>query len=252
MSSLAQPNHLAFADVCGNGITGNAGFYANLTRSSPTQFDNPPTLLTSDCPPGQLPPPRVEFSTYESRLASYVIPAWPTDRSVTPQLLAAAGLFYHGKYTFSVGLSVLISRIPPSGQFLGIKDAVQCYRCGVGLCLWQPGDDAWSEHKRVSLQCPFLQDIQNKEKYEGLKKNSNPSTHEITENLKSIQISKPETSEKKVVCERLTCKVCLEKELSILFLPCAHLVSCARCAANVTKCPVCRQPILRTISTFIG
>lgn len=44
-----------------------------------------------------------------------------------------------------------------------------------------------------------------------------------------------------------TCKICLDAEVRVVFLPCAHLVSCNRCAARLHACPICRTRILRTI-----
>lgn len=46
-----------------------------------------------------------------------------------------------------------------------------------------------------------------------------------------------------------TCKICLDAEVRVVFLPCAHLVSCSRCAAKLRTCPMCRMRILRSIKT---
>ena len=43
--------------------------------------------------------------------------------------------------------------------------------------------------------------------------------------------------------ERTRCKVCLDDVVTVVFLPCMHLVCCARCAPALTTCPVCRQHI---------
>ena len=255
----SQVDHLAFADVCGNGLTGNAGYYARMGSS--TQFDNPPvsrninTISTTN-----LFPKRLEYATYEGRLESYKRPEWPKHCPVTPQLLAAAGLFYHGEYQISLSYRRLNSSTQQSsilsGNFLGNMDSVECYYCGKGLCLWEDGDDPWSEHQRVSPQCPFLHDIKNIKAYDSVKKSLNPAIEEsknfgeVTKKFESLQISQSNCP--KAHCERLTCKVCLEEELSVLFLPCAHLVSCSRCAVNVTKCPLCRAPIHATIKTYLS
>ena len=36
--------------------------------------------------------------------------------------------------------------------------------------------------------------------------------------------------EVEILREERTCKICLEKEATILFLPCGHLASCVNCA----------------------
>jgi len=41
----------------------------------------------------------------------------------------------------------------------------------------------------------------------------------------------------------LSCKVCLEKEVSRVFQPCGHLTCCADCAKMLKECPICRVTI---------
>ncbi|XP_033740128.1 baculoviral IAP repeat-containing protein 7-like [Pecten maximus] len=47
--------------------------------------------------------------------------------------------------------------------------------------------------------------------------------------------------------ERTTCKICLLNIVSIVFLPCGHLVSCAQCAPALKVCPICRGPMKATV-----
>ncbi|XP_060588221.1 baculoviral IAP repeat-containing protein 7-A-like [Ruditapes philippinarum] len=49
---------------------------------------------------------------------------------------------------------------------------------------------------------------------------------------------------------RLTCKVCLDKEICIVFLPCGHLVACEDCARNLQTCAVCRADIRESVRTY--
>ena len=39
------------------------------------------------------------------------------------------------------------------------------------------------------------------------------------------------------------CKVCLEREISVVLLPCGHLLSCLECSFALKDCPVCRDKI---------
>ena len=43
--------------------------------------------------------------------------------------------------------------------------------------------------------------------------------------------------------ERTLCKVCLEKAVNIVFLPCGHFVSCLDCSYCLNTCPICRDDI---------
>ncbi|XDV44735.1 hypothetical protein PO909_012975 [Leuciscus waleckii] len=38
--------------------------------------------------------------------------------------------------------------------------------------------------------------------------------------------------------EERTCKVCMDKEVNIVFMPCGHLVVCKECAPSLRKCPM--------------
>ena len=50
--------------------------------------------------------------------------------------------------------------------------------------------------------------------------------------------------------EAQICKICMESEANIVFLPCGHLCCCARCAAALGNCPICRQYIRGTVKTY--
>ncbi|XP_033740988.1 baculoviral IAP repeat-containing protein 2-like [Pecten maximus] len=50
---------------------------------------------------------------------------------------------------------------------------------------------------------------------------------------------------------QLTCKVCLQAPVSIVFLPCGHLSCCAECAPALKNCPICRSNIKGSVKTFL-
>lgn len=52
------------------------------------------------------------------------------------------------------------------------------------------------------------------------------------------------------------CKICLDAEIGIVFLPCGHLVCCPKCAHEIQSkrdslCPICRRHISDIIRTYI-
>ncbi|MEJ1279240.1 baculoviral IAP repeat-containing 7 (livin) [Cricetulus griseus] len=51
--------------------------------------------------------------------------------------------------------------------------------------------------------------------------------------------------------EERTCKVCLDRAVSVVFVPCGHLV-CTECAPNLQVCPICREPISSCVRTFLS
>ncbi|NXX89787.1 XIAP ligase, partial [Centropus bengalensis] len=67
----------------------------------------------------------------ETRLKSFQ--DWPPDGQLAPEELASAGFYY-----------------------TGVGDQVACFCCGGKLKKWEPGDRAWSEHKRHFPKCFFV------------------------------------------------------------------------------------------------
>ncbi|EDV37204.1 uncharacterized protein Dana_GF13337, isoform A [Drosophila ananassae] len=48
------------------------------------------------------------------------------------------------------------------------------------------------------------------------------------------------------------CKVCLDEEVGVVFLPCGHLATCNQCAPSVANCPMCRADIKGFVRTFLS
>ncbi|XP_039591508.1 baculoviral IAP repeat-containing protein 7 isoform X2 [Polypterus senegalus] len=52
--------------------------------------------------------------------------------------------------------------------------------------------------------------------------------------------------------EERTCKVCMDKVVSIVFVPCGHLVVCTDCATSLRNCPICRAVIRGSVRAFMS
>ncbi|XP_052005209.1 E3 ubiquitin-protein ligase XIAP-like isoform X2 [Xyrauchen texanus] len=63
---------------------------------------------------------------------------------------------------------------------------------------------------------------------------------------------KPEDPMKKL--EKLQreklCKVCMDSDIGIVFIPCGHLVTCQKCSDSLDKCPICFATITQKIKTY--
>ncbi|XP_062607654.1 uncharacterized protein LOC134269469 [Saccostrea cucullata] len=70
---------------------------------------------------------------------------------------------------------------------------------------------------------------------------SNPTFDELT------SLRQENTSLK----DQIVCKICMEKNVSIAFLPCGHLACCADCAPAMRKCPICREFVRGTVKTYL-
>jgi len=52
--------------------------------------------------------------------------------------------------------------------------------------------------------------------------------------------------------EARICKICMDSEVGVVFLPCGHLICCVNCAPSLKDCPMCRQPIHGTVKTYMS
>ncbi|KAF7678012.1 putative inhibitor of apoptosis, partial [Astathelohania contejeani] len=49
-----------------------------------------------------------------------------------------------------------------------------------------------------------------------------------------------------------TCKICMDKKINVIILPCKHMVICSTCLLSLQNCPICRQDILYIITPIIS
>lgn len=48
------------------------------------------------------------------------------------------------------------------------------------------------------------------------------------------------------------CKICMDRDICIVFIPCGHLVSCKECSVSLVKCPICCGAISQKVKTYIS
>lgn len=68
----------------------------------------------------------------------------------------------------------------------------------------------------------------------------------------SPQSSKELADELERIRDSRMCKVCMDAEMDVVFLPCAHMIACASCAVALTQCPICRKDIRYTIKPIVS
>ncbi|XP_076084105.1 baculoviral IAP repeat-containing protein 7-like isoform X1 [Mytilus galloprovincialis] len=92
--------------------------------------------------------------------------------------------------------------------------------------------------------------------------NTSPST-QATESVAAPSTLSPSTlnlrdeaekilEENQQLKEQRLCKVCLDLDVSIAFLPCGHIVCCKDCAPAMRNCPICRKYIKGTVKTYLA
>uniref|UniRef100_A0A2C9M8E5 RING-type domain-containing protein n=1 Tax=Biomphalaria glabrata TaxID=6526 RepID=A0A2C9M8E5_BIOGL len=74
------------------------------------------------------------------------------------------------------------------------------------------------------------------------------SSVDTTQALESIQIFKERNNQLR---QQTCCKICMDKEVAVVFLPCGHLISCAECASAMRNCPLCRQDVRGIVRAFM-
>ena len=52
--------------------------------------------------------------------------------------------------------------------------------------------------------------------------------------------------------EQRLCKICMDNDVGVVFLPCGHLICCTLCAPALKDCPLCRQMIQGTVKTYMS
>jgi hypothetical protein len=58
--------------------------------------------------------------------------------------------------------------------------------------------------------------------------------------------------ENKRLKEERLCKVCLDRDVGVVFIPCGHFATCVVCATAFSTCPVCRTEIVSAVRTFLS
>ncbi|NXQ14083.1 BIR7B protein, partial [Peucedramus taeniatus] len=146
---------------------------------------------------------------------------WPQNSSMHPEQLARAGFFYTGR-----------------------GDVVRCFYCDGGVRSWSFGDDPWREHAKWYPECEFLLHSRGRDFVNSVQATFSttllaPSQLSTEEQLRRLQ-------------EERMCKVCMDKDVSVVFVPCGHLVACEECALNLRQCPICRAVIQGSVRAFMS
>lgn len=198
-----------------------------------------------------------EMVTEEMRLSTFE--NWPQNSSIHPEQLARAGFFYTGR-----------------------GDVVRCFYCDGGVRSWSLGDDPWREHAKWYPECEFLLHSRGREfvnsvqatfsgtllaprhSWDQTEQDSSPSqgavqreTGTSRQEMRSVQQKESETQlsteeQLRRLQEERMCKVCMDRDVSVVFVPCGHLVACEACALNLRLCPICRAAIRGSVRAFMS
>ncbi|XP_047930719.2 baculoviral IAP repeat-containing protein 7 isoform X3 [Anser cygnoides] len=200
-----------------------------------------------------------EMVTEEMRLSTFR--NWPQRNEMHPEQLARAGFFYTGQ-----------------------GDVVRCFYCNGSMRNWAFGDDPWREHAKWHPRCEFLLRSRGREFVNSVQESfastrppgysrdqteqdssasqdaveRDAETSRSRGEMQSVQQKESEepplSTEEQLrrLQEERICKVCMDRDVSVVFVPCGHLVACGECALNLRLCPICRAVIRESVRTFMS
>ncbi|XP_018594587.2 baculoviral IAP repeat-containing protein 7-A-like [Scleropages formosus] len=199
-------------------------------------------------------PAHPRLASEDARRSTFV--GWPPGGAVGPEALVPAGFFYTGH-----------------------NDNVKCFHCDGSLRNWEPGDDPWKEHAKWFPRCEFLLQVKGLEYVRSIQESSFSTGPTAGASLVSTSVGEEPTERRGTAAgrggvqrhgraqgsqglsaeqqlrqlqEERTCKVCLDRAVCIVFIPCGHLVACADCAASLQHCPICRAVVRGSVRTFMS
>ncbi|KAF4091290.1 hypothetical protein AMELA_G00035350 [Ameiurus melas] len=198
---------------------------------------------------------------------------WPSWSPVQPHDLVQAGMFYvpesdrqvdkrssahySSMESFEERLESFRDRVHPINperlaragfSSIGDRDYVVCFKCGGCLKNWQPDEDPWEEHAKHYPGCSFLLAEKGREFINSVQLRT-PGRSSSNGFFSRERDEDPLEKLEKLQREKL-CKVCLDSDIAIVFIPCGHLVTCKKCSEPLRKCPICRADITHKIKTF--
>ncbi len=145
----------------------------------------------------------------------------------------------------SIGF-VLFKALSSAGFiYRGVADHTQCFTCLVVLSQWHIEHDPDFEHRRHSPSCEF---VLNRERESRNNHSRAISLSGGDINLLSVASAKDDRNS----TEASLCKICYSLDMSVLFRPCGHLLTCKSCADQLSNCPICRCPIFEKIRAFVS
>lgn len=179
-----------------------------------------------------------EFAIETMRLRSFE--DWPKMMKQKPDVMSDAGFFY-----------------------TQISDRVICFSCGGGLCKWDEKDDPWEQHALWYSKCKYLllmkgpeyvaatnekygpaqseKNTGNAPSFSSLFKFERTNGNKKSNDCNASSSKKQEEKKTRKIDDSKLCRICFVNEYNTIFLPCGHIVACAKCAAAQNKCPICRE-----------
>ncbi|XP_053389942.1 baculoviral IAP repeat-containing protein 3-like [Mercenaria mercenaria] len=113
-----------------------------------------------------------------------------------------------------------------------------------------------SEETNILEQEPdFANNIRSNKEAENITGQKAKSSGDISSYVaNALTVADPGTiqEENTKLKKQLLCKICMDSDSNVVFIPCGHMVSCEKCAPHIRKCAVCRVPIKGRVKAFMA
>ncbi|XP_055883431.1 uncharacterized protein LOC106052414 isoform X2 [Biomphalaria glabrata] len=178
-------------------------------------------------------PKRPEYALKSKRLETFS--SWPRDHHLTAHELSEAGFYYAGSNRDTLKRDPAVTAVTALGY--PQNDVLE-----VALSLKEATIPLSADVILDKLSSDIKEPINSIDEF--LRTDSTAST--LLEKLLHLKEKNNELR------QQIVCKICLDQEVTVIFLPCGHLVSCTECATAMKDCPVCRMNIKGTVRAFIS
>ncbi|XP_045769791.1 death-associated inhibitor of apoptosis 1-like isoform X1 [Maniola jurtina] len=176
-------------------------------------------------------PVHPRYASEAARLRSFS--DWPRSMRQKPEELAEAGFFYTGQ-----------------------GDKTKCFYCDGGLKDWENDDVPWEQHARWFHRCAYVQLVKGKEYIQKVISEASvipaPAEDKEPKAPPSTSVEKPSEKEASPVEDTKLCRICYNEERNVCFVPCGHVVACAKCALSTDKCPMCRRTFTNAVRLYFS
>lgn len=161
---------------------------------------------------------------------------WPRSMRQKPEDLAEAGFFYTGQ-----------------------GDKTKCFYCDGGLKDWEDDDVPWEQHARWFDRCAYVQLVKGREYVQKVMSEAAviPAVSEkapapAPAPAEASPVEPPPPPPEETVEDSKLCKICFAEERNVCFVPCGHVVACAKCALSTDKCPMCRRTFQSAVRLYFS
>ncbi|XP_026734129.1 baculoviral IAP repeat-containing protein 3 isoform X2 [Trichoplusia ni] len=185
--------------------------------------------------PSRMPGPvHPRYASEAARLRSFK--DWPRCMRQKPEELAEAGFFYTGQ-----------------------GDKTKCFYCDGGLKDWENDDVPWEQHARWFDRCAYVQLVKGREYVQKVMTEACviPAPAAPRDEAPARPAAEPSVvsaaePQESTLDDSKLCKICFAEERNVCFVPCGHVVACAKCALAADKCPMCRRTFQNAVRLYFS